>query len=452
MDSVAQVAQERPWAGRRLHLIGLGGAGMSGYARVATQLGAAVSGSDRADSPGLRALTGLGVAVHVGHDAANVPPGADVEVVHSTAIAPDNPERAAARERGLPDRPRADLLRELSALKRTIAIAGAHGKTTTTSMAAHVLLRCGFEPSYLIGGALTTTGLNADWRTGEWLVVEADESDRSMLSLHVDVAVVTNVELDHHATYGSLGEVRDVFRAWLAAAPQAVLWDRADVVALRGDAPFVGFDVPAPELDAMGSSFEWRAQQVRLSVPGAHNARNAAAALEACVLAGADPAQAAAALADFAGAGRRFQALGTTSSGARVVDDYAHHPTEVAATIEAARTQAPGRVVAVFQPHLYSRTQRLAREFGAALARADVAAVLDVYPARERTEDFPGVSGLLVAEATADAAGGRTVLWLPTIDAAEPVLRGLLREGDLCLVLGAGDVDELGRRLVGVGS
>jgi UDP-N-acetylmuramate--alanine ligase len=188
---------------------------------------------------------------------------------------------------------------------------------------------------------------------------------------------------------------------------------------------------------------------VRLGVPGAHNARNAAAALEACLLAGADPARAAAALADFAGAGRRFQALGTTSSGARVVDDYAHHPTEVAATIEAARTQAPRRVVAVFQPHLYSRTQRLAREFGAALARADVAAVLDVYAARERAEDFPGVSGLLVAEAAADAAGGRTVLWLPTFEDAEPALRGLLRDGDLCLVLGAGDVDELGRRLSG---
>jgi UDP-N-acetylmuramate--alanine ligase len=443
------MADSRPWAGRRLHLIGLGGAGMSGYARVATQLGATVSGSDRANSSALRALTDLGVQVHVGHDAANVPPGADVEVVHSTAIAPDNPERAAARERGLPDHPRADLLDELSALKRTIAIGGAHGKTTTTSMAAHVLLRCGLEPSYLIGGALTTTGLNADWGTGEWLVVEADESDRSMLSLHVDVAVVTNVELDHHATFGSLAEVRDVFRAWLAPAPQAVLWDRPDVLALRGDAPFVSFDVPAPELDATGSSFEWRGHRVRLSVPGAHNARDAAAALEACVLAGADPAQAAAALADFAGAGRRFQALGTTSSGARVVDDYAHHPTEVAATVEAARTQAPRRVVAVFQPHLYSRTQRLAREFGAALARADVAAVLDVYPARERAADFPGVSGLLVAEAAADAAGGRTVLWLPTIDAAEPVLRALLRDGDLCLVLGAGDVDELGRRLVG---
>jgi UDP-N-acetylmuramate--alanine ligase len=441
------MADERPWAGRRLHLIGLGGAGMSGYARVATQLGAAVSGSDRADSPGLAGLRDLGIEVHVGHDAANVPAGDDVEVVHSTAIAPDNPERAEARRRGLPDRPRADLLAELSALKRTIAVAGAHGKTTTTSMAAHILLRCGLQPAYLIGGALTTTGLNADWGEGEWLVVEADESDRSMLSLNVDVAVVTNVELDHHATFGSLAEVRDVFRTFLAQPPAAVLWDRPDVVELRGGRPFTAFDVPAPELDGDGSSFAWRGQQVRLRVPGAHNARNAAAALEASLLAGADAARAAAALADFAGAGRRFQELGTTAEGARVVDDYAHHPTEVAATIDAARTRRPRRVVAVFQPHLYSRTQRLAREFGVALARADVVAVLDVYPARERAEDFPGVSGLLVAEAAADAANGRPVLWLATFDAAERALHGVLRDGDLCLVLGAGDIDALGRRL-----
>jgi UDP-N-acetylmuramate--alanine ligase len=319
-------------------------------------------------------------------------------------------------------------------------------------MLVHALRGADMRPGWLVGGSLGGGLANAEWGTGEWLVVEADESDRSMLALDVDVAVVLNIELDHHATYGSLAEVRGAFRALLAGAPRAVLWDRPDVLALRGDAPHVAFDVPAPALDGGGSRFEWRGHIVRLAVPGAHNARNAAAALEAAVLAGADAAAAAAALADFAGAGRRFQALGTASSGARVIDDYAHHPTEVAATIDAARTLQARRVVAVFQPHLYSRTQRLARDFGTALARADVAAVLDVYPARERAEDFPGVTGLLVAQATADAAGGRPVLWLPTFDAAEPVLRGLLREGDLCLVLGAGDVDELGRRLVTAGS
>ncbi len=437
-----------PWAGRRLHLVGLGGAGMSGYARAAVALGAAVSGSDRADTPGLRELRAIGVDARVGHAAENVPPGDDVEVVHSSAIAPENPERAAAARRGLPDRPRAALLAELSALKRTIAVAGAHGKTTTSSMAAHVLLRCGMEPSYLIGGALTTTGRNADWGAGEWLVVEADESDRSMLSLDVDVAVVTNVELDHHATYGSLGELRDAFRALLAGAPQAVLWDRPDVLALRGEGPVVAFDVPDPDLSGGGVRFDWRGHEVRLALPGAHNARNAAAALEACRLAGADEAAAATALSDFAGAGRRFQPLGHTREGAAVIDDYAHHPTEVAATIAAARTRAPRRLVAVFQPHLFSRTAAFAREFGAALAGADVAVLLDVYPARERPEDFPGVSGLLVAREAAARAGGRPVLWMPGFDEAERALHGLLRPGDLVLVLGAGDVDALGRRLV----
>jgi len=447
MRRMSPPGTDRPWAGRRLHLVGLGGAGMSGYARVAVQLGADVSGSDRADGPALGPLRALGVAVHVGHAAENVPAGDDVEVVHSTAIPPDNPERAAARARGLPDRPRADLLAELSALRRTIAVAGAHGKTTTTSMIAHALRACGLEPGYLIGGALRTTGLNADWGAGEWLVVEADESDRSMLALDVDVAVVTNVELDHHATYGSLAEVREVFRAFLAGAPEAVLWERADVVALRDGGPYIGFDVPAPGLEPGGSRFEWRGIEVRLGVPGAHNARNAAAALEACRLAGADPVAAAGALATFAGAGRRFERLGKTASGALVIDDYAHHPTEVAATIDAARTLGARRLIAVFQPHLFSRTERLAGEFGAALARADVAAVLDVYPARERPEDFPGVSGLLVAEATADAAGGRPVWWIPQLDVAQGMLEARLGEDDLLITLGAGDVDRIAKGL-----
>jgi UDP-N-acetylmuramate--alanine ligase len=281
----------QPWKGRRLHLIGIGGAGMSGYARVAVALGAQVTGSDRAEGPALDALRALGVHAVAGHDAANVPAGDDIEVVYSSAVPPENPERAAVRDRGVREHSRADLLAEISALRRTIAVAGTHGKTTTSSMAAHVLLACGMDPSYLIGGELRTTGVNAAWGTGDWLVVEADESDRSMLSLDVDVAVVTNVELDHHTTYGSLAEVQDVFRAFLAGAPEAVLWDRPDVVALRGDRPAVRFDVADPELRDGASSFAWRGHVVRLRVPGAHNALNAVAALEACRLAGADEAQ-----------------------------------------------------------------------------------------------------------------------------------------------------------------
>jgi UDP-N-acetylmuramate--alanine ligase len=433
------VAEALPWAGRRVHLVGIGGAGMSGWARVAVQLGATVSGSDRAESPALDKLRALGVTVCVGHDAANVPEGADVFV--STAIPADNPERVA---RALP---RAELLRELTALKKVIAIAGAHGKTTTTSMVAHALLGAGAQPGYLIGGALRTTGENADWGSahpGDWLVVEADESDKSMLALAVDVAVVLNIELDHHATYGSLAQLNEVFDAFRAAAPARVV---APELARDGDAVFAAEDLV---LEPGGSRFTWRGHQVVLQVPGAHNARNAAAALEAIRVAGAaDLAAAVAALATFAGAGRRFERLGETPGGALVVDDYAHHPTEVAATIAAARSLQPRRLIAIFQPHLFSRTQELHREFGAALASADVAVALDVYPARERAEDFPGVSGKLIAEAAADAAAGRPVFWLPTFDDARAVLQPRLGAGDLVLVMGAGDVDALGRSLLG---
>ena len=444
------MSDPRPWTGRRLHLVGIGGAGMSGYAVVAAELGASVSGSDRADSPALERLRAAGISAHAGHDAAQLPAGEDVEVVVSSAIGDENPEVLAARERGLRVMPRAELLRELSALRRTIAVAGAHGKTTTSSMVAHVLLGCGMDPGYLIGGELRTTGRNAAWGTGDWLVVEADESDRSMLALVVEIAVVTNVELDHHATYGSLGEVREVFREFLSGPAHAVILDRPELLALRSAGDTVAYDATELTLSPDGTAMDWRGHEVRVAVPGEHNARNAVAALEAARLAGAPEAQAAAAIATFGGAGRRFERLGTTSSDALLVDDYAHHPTEVAATIAAARTLDPDRLVVVFQPHLFSRTQHLAGAFGRALAAADLVCLVDIYPARERAEDFPGVSGLTVAEAVADAAPGREVLWLPTFDAAERVLGARLRAGDLCLVLGAGDVRQLGERLAGL--
>jgi UDP-N-acetylmuramate--alanine ligase len=288
-----------------------------------------------------------------------------------------------------------------------------------------------------------STGANAGWGTGEWLVVEADESDRSLLKLSPDIAVVTNAELDHHTTYASRRDVDETFRAFLALAEQHVVPE--DLVALARS-PDV-FEANA-ELTATGSTFDFHGHTVTLQVPGAHNASNAAAALTAIELAGADVAKAVAALAGFEGAGRRFERLGTTTSGALVVDDYAHHPTEVRATIEAARTLAPRRVIACFQPHLYSRTQREAGAFGAALAEADLAVVLDVYPAREAAEDFPGVTGLLVAEAAADAGGGKRVAWMRTHAAAESFLRAELQDGDLLLTMGAGDVDSIGRALI----
>jgi UDP-N-acetylmuramate--alanine ligase len=435
------------WRGRSLHFVGIGGAGMSGLALVAHGLGATVTGSDRAaDSSYLRRLREAGISPAVGHAAAHVPPGA--EVVVSTAIAEDNPERAVARERGQPELHRADLLGELTRARRTLAVSGTHGKTTTSSMIVHALRGAGMDPAYLVGGEVRSTGSNAGWGAGEWLVVEADESDRSLLKLSPAIAVLTNAELDHHASYASRRDVDAVFAAFLALAEQVVVWDRPALVALAGDRPVARYDVAAPELGAAGSRFTLDGVGVELSVPGAHNALNAAAALTACRLAGADPEAAAHALASFAGAGRRFERLGRTAAGAEIVDDYAHHPTEVRATLEAARTLERGRVVAVFQPHLYSRTERHAREFGEALALADVVVVLDVYAAREHAADHPGVSGLLVARAAADAAGGRPVAWLPSFEAAEAHLRGLLRAGDLCLTLGAGDVDALGRRLL----
>jgi UDP-N-acetylmuramate--alanine ligase len=431
------------WTGRRLHFVGIGGAGMSGLALVAHALGAEVTGSDRAESPYMEPLRAAGIEPAIGHDAANVPDGA--EVVVSTAIADDNPELAAADGAVLH---RGDLLAEVSRLKPCIAVSGTHGKTTTSCMVAHVLLETRRAPSYLIGGELRTSGRNADWADGEWLVVEADESDRSFLKLAPAVAVVTNVELDHHSTYRSPREIEAAFGEFAAAAGRTIAWERAGLAADVTYGIEAG-DVAASDvrLGAGGSRFAALGAEVELRVPGEHNVLNALGALAACRAADVGPQEAAAALASFPGAARRFEHRGTTASGAVVYDDYAHHPTEVAATLEAARTLSPRRLIACFQPHLYSRTERLARQFGQALALADAACVLDVYPARERAEDHPGVTGWLVAAATADAAGGRPVYWTPGMQDAERLLASILRDGDVLLTLGAGDVDSLAGRL-----
>lgn len=415
---------------------------MSGLALVAKALGAEVTGSDRAESSYTARLREHGIQPVIGHRAENVPPGA--EVVYSTAVPPENPERRAAAGAQLH---RADLLARIAELRRCLAITGTHGKTTTAGMVVRALRGSGLDPSYVIGGELRCTGSNAAWGRGEWIVIEADESDRSLLKLDPEIAVLTNAELDHHATYSSRLELEETFRTFMARARRTVVWDRPELRALcPPDA--VGYDVPHPLLSAQGSRFQWRGIDVELTLPGAHNAVNAAGALTASVLAGADGAHAVAALREFGGARRRFERVGETAGGVPVYDDYAHHPTEVAAEIAAARTLRPRRVIAVFQPHLYSRTKALAREFGVALATADVSAVLDVYPARERAEDFPGVDGHLIAAATADAARGRVVGWVPAFDDARRFLDAVLREGDLCLLMGAGDIDALGRLLI----
>jgi UDP-N-acetylmuramate--alanine ligase len=407
---------------------------MSGLAVVAHALGASVTGSDRAaGSPYGGPLKAAGIEPRIGHDAANVPDGA--EVVYSSAIPPTNPERTT----GAPELHRADLLGELTQLKPTIAISGTHGKTTTSSMVVHALQ----AKSYLVGGEVRSTGSNAGWGDDEWLVVEADESDRSLLKLTPTIAVVTNAELDHHTTYASQRDVDDTFARFLAKATRRVVPE--NLTRLAEDPTTFAAE---PTLTAAGSTFAFDGITVTLQLPGAHNAANAAAALTAIKLAGGDVAKAGANLASFEGAGRRFERLGATSAGALVVDDYAHHPTEVRATIAAARTLNPRRVIACFQPHLYSRTQREGTAFGQALALADLAVILDVYPARERQEDYPGVSGLLVAEATADAANGKRVAWMRTHAAAETFLRNELCSGDVLLTMGAGDVDSIGRALI----
>jgi len=443
---MSEAARQRDWSGRRLHFIGIGGAGMSGLALVCARLGATVTGSDRSDSSYMERLRGAGLDPAVGHDAANLPEGA--EVVVSTAIGADNPELALARERGVEPIHRGALLAELCAAKRLIAVAGTHGKTTTTAMTAWALRATGAEPAFFVGGEVPGLGedggaANAGWGEGEWVVAEADESDASFLELRPEVAVVTNLEMDHHTRWGSLTELREAFRRFLASAKAVALPADGSLDDLVESNRRLGFDAEVPGLP-----------DLPLAVPGRHNRENARAALAAIELAGLDVGAAASALPRFPGVHRRLELKGARR-GTRIYDDYAHHPTEVRAALSALRELRPGRLVAVFQPHLYSRTKALGTEFGAALALADEVAVLDVYPAREEPVGaLAGVSGLQVARAAAERMEGRPVWWLPTVAVAERALAARLDRGEalyrdaILVTLGAGDVFKLGEELV----
>ena len=419
-------ASRGPWSGRRLHFVGVGGAGMSGYARAAHALGAEVSGSDAAGSPYLERLVADGVLLaRVGHRAENVPAGQDVEVFYSSAVGAENVERRAARERGLAERPRAELLGELTAMRRTIAVGGTHGKTTTASMLAHALRAAGLQPGWLVGAPIGGGLANAEWGAGEWLVVEADESDRSMLSLSVEIAVLTNVELDHHATFASLAQLREAFRPYPGAGAHGVscgigpsCWSCAGEA---GGVEVVAYDAPDAVLVPGGSRFRWRGHEVAAGGPGAHNALNAAGALEAARMAGADAALAIAGLAGFHGAGRRFQPLGASPRGALVYEDYAHHPTEIAATLRAARTLPPqaagGRVPAasvLAHGRARARVRRGAgaRRRGGRAGRLPGARARGGSPGRERAADRRGErrrrrgqAGVLAAELRRRRAG-----------------------------------------------
>jgi UDP-N-acetylmuramate--alanine ligase len=427
------------WQDRKLHFVAIGGAGMSGLALVAHRLGAAVSGSDRSESAYLDRLRAAGLDPYIGHDADRVP--ADAEVVVSTAIAADNPEVARARERSQRVMHRGELLAELCAEGRLVAVAGTHGKTTTTGMIVHALRASGADPTFFIGGELPGAGAgggpaNAGLGSGELVVAEADESDASFLELRPEVAVVTNVELDHHARWSSRAELLGAFADFAAPASGVVRGDDPALSRIgEGAARVQTFTETAPGPATL-----------RLGVPGRHNALNARAALAAIGLAGEDVNAAAEALSDFPGMLRRQELKGEVR-GARVYDDYAHHPTEVRATLSALRELGPKRLIAVFQPHLYSRTRALAEDFGVALAEADLIGVLDIYAARE--EPLPGVSGLLVARSAADRAGGRRVMWLRDLETAAKTLAPVLRDGDLLVTIGAGNVFELAEELVG---
>jgi UDP-N-acetylmuramate--alanine ligase len=441
----------------RAHLVGIGGAGMSGLARLLLARDVTVSGSDLKESPGLVQLRAVGAAVTVGHAVTNLG-DADVVVV-STAIPPGNPEVEEARRRGVPVLARAQVLAALMAERRGVAVSGTHGKTTTTSMLAVILERAGLDPTYLVGGDLNESGSNARSGGGGLFVAEADESDGSFLLLSPEIAVVTNVEADHLDFYADREEVEAAFVAFCRRAPEVVacaddpgaervvtesgvpaFWygeaERSDV---RIFEPEVGGSASACTV-RVGGAGPWEGR-IELPLPGRQHLINAAGAMAAAIRVGVSPAGAAEALATFGGVARRWERRGT-ARGAAFVDDYAHHPTEIAATLAAARADGHDRVVAVFQPHRYSRTQALWRSLGESLAGADVVVVTDVYGAGEIP--VPGITGKLLVDALVESAPGKRAVYLPHRADVAPFLAREVRPGDLVLTLGAGDITMVG--------
>ena len=384
-----------PLAGRRIYFVGIGGAGLSAYANFARAWGAEVRGWDARDTIFLEAVTGVDVDV-----GGEPEPPDGFEVVVSAAH--------AGRVEG---RSRAEFLAELVALRRSIVVGGAHGKTTTAAMVAYVLRELGHDPAWIIGGVVPQLGGNAG--TGEgWLVVEGDESDRSIDLLEAEIAVVTNIELDHHATYGSEAELSAFFERWLARAPSVV----------RG--------------------WELEPVDLQLSVPGDHNRMNAAAALAALALAGVEREEAERVIVGFTGVGRRFELVGERG-GVRVIDDYGHNPTEIAAALTTARALEPRALIAVYQPHVYERTRHLHRELGEALGLADAAVVTDVIGGRDAP--IPGVSGKLVLD---DVPPGVRRGWAPTLDDATRLTLDWARPGDVVVTLGVGEPWRVARAVV----
>ncbi|MFC8969469.1 UDP-N-acetylmuramate--L-alanine ligase [Streptomyces sp. NPDC057094] len=452
-----------PTAMDRPHFIGIGGAGMSGIAKILAQRGARVAGSDAKDSATAEALRALGVTVHIGHAADHLAPDASCVVV-SSAIRADNPELARAAELDIPVVHRSDALALLMDGLRPIAVAGTHGKTTTTSMLAVSLSSLGLSPSYAIGGDLDAPGSNALHGDGEIFVAEADESDRSFHKYAPEVAIVLNVELDHHANYASMDEIYASFETFVDRVTEGgTLVISADHEGAReltrrvtardvnvvtyGDAADADLRVLSVVPRGLTSEVTVLLDGAELtfgvSVPGKHYAHNAVAALAAGVALGIPAAELAPALASYTGVKRRLQLKGE-AAGVQVVDSYAHHPTEMTADLEAMRAGTTGRILVVFQPHLFSRTQELGKEMGESLALADASVVLDIYPARE--DPIPGVTSELILQA-ARAAGADVT---PVHDKADvpSVVAGMAKPGDLVLTMGAGDVTDLGPEIL----
>jgi UDP-N-acetylmuramate--alanine ligase len=438
-----------------LHLIGIGGAGMRNLARLFLARGIAVTGSDLKDSKGLAELREAGAEVVVGHAAEHL--GAPDAVIASSAIRASNPELAEAHRRGIPVWARAQALAAAAAGYRSVAVAGTHGKTTTTSMVAMVLERAGLDPTYVIGGDPNETGSGGRAGAGDVFVAEADESDGSFLLMRPAIGVVTNVEVDHVDFYPrGREEIEAAFAAFTARCGRVVVCADDDgamracrdagvpmtTYGTRDDAD-VHVDVVSPGPGGARGELRSGGARVPLALPvdGAHNLLNAAAAVAVAIVLGVDAGDAAAALAEFRGVHRRFELRGTVR-GASIYDDYGHVPTELAVTLDVARRTEPDRLVAVFQPHRYSRTQALWRELGASLAEADVVVVTDVYGAAQ--DPIPGVTGKLVVRGLAAAAPGRRAVYLPHRADVVEFLDREIRTGDLVITMGCGDVWMLG--------
>ncbi len=439
-------------APRGVHIVGIGGAGMSAIATVLARMGHRVSGSDLRESAVLERLRGQGVDARVGHAAANLPMDLDA-VVRSTAIPSSNPEVVEAEVRGIPVLRRADALRVLVATRRSIAVAGSHGKTTTSSMLALVLRAADWHPSFLIGGDLNEVGTNAAFDDGEWLVVEADESDGTFLVLAPEATILTNVEPDHLEHYGDFAALVDAFESYLAdiSGPRVVCADddiartlagRVAGTVTYGFADDADYRADGHSSDRLGSRFtvEYRGVAlgvIELPVPGRHNALNALGAVALACEIGVPFDAIKRGLGGFGGVARRFQFRGEID-GVTLIDDYAHLPSEVRAMLSAAREGGWRRVVAVFQPHRYSRTEKLWQDFADAFVDADTVVLTDVYAAGEAPR--PGVSGRLLVQAVLDAHPATSVTYLPR---RTDVVRHALdhtRPGDLVLTLGAGDL------------